>query len=158
MSRAEVDPDRPHPVVVSGRAHALPASVWPTRLREALTAAVAQYLTERSDLPAPVAQRAGELAAAGQLHGNPTFVALDRDQLRFYGEAAVEELSEAGPYLPYHRWAINEDPEAPSRHVTSTGRPDHCLVCGVVRHPLMLWARAIAAGPCPGPSKPRPQP
>jgi hypothetical protein len=37
---------------------------------------------------------------------------------------------------PYHRWAINEDPDAPSVHVTSTGRPDHCLACGVVRYPL----------------------
>ncbi len=51
---------------------------------------------------------------------------------------------------PHHRWAINEDPNAPSRHQTSTGRPDHCLTCGVVRYPLSRWASDIAAGPCPG--------
>jgi hypothetical protein len=49
---------------------------------------------------------------------------------------------------PYHRWTINEDPDAPSVHVTSTGRPDHCLACGVVRYPLVRWAQDLAAGPC----------
>jgi len=50
---------------------------------------------------------------------------------------------------PYHRWAINEDPEAPSRYRTSKGHPDHCLACGVVRYPLAKWAKDMAAGPCP---------
>ena len=51
---------------------------------------------------------------------------------------------------PFHRWAINEDPGAPSVHLTSSGQPDHCLVCGVVRYPLTRWGQAIAAGPCIG--------
>jgi hypothetical protein len=51
---------------------------------------------------------------------------------------------------PLHRWAINEDPGAPSQFETSTGRPDYCLTCGVVRWPLSPWAQIIAAGPCPG--------
>jgi hypothetical protein len=49
-----------------------------------------------------------------------------------------------------HRWAINEDPGAPSAYQTSSGWPDHCLVCGIVRWPLVKWAQDIAAGPCPG--------
>lgn len=49
---------------------------------------------------------------------------------------------------PYHRWSQNEYPssfyEEGRKH-----RPDHCLVCGVVRHPLSKWAEELAAGPCP---------
>jgi hypothetical protein len=53
------------------------------------------------------------------------------------------------PEPPYHRWAINEDPGAPSAWQTSTGRPDYCLACGVVRYPLTRSAQDLAAGPCP---------
>lgn len=68
------------------------------------------------------------------------------------GEAvtAEEERPEEIPQ-PWHRWAINEDPDAPSRYQTSRGRPDHCLTCGIVRYPLSQWAQDWAAGPCPGP-------
>jgi hypothetical protein len=52
---------------------------------------------------------------------------------------------------PYHRWAVNEDPAAPNAYQTSTGRPDHCLTCGVVRWALLAWVQELAAGPCPGP-------
>jgi hypothetical protein len=54
-----------------------------------------------------------------------------------------------------HRWAINEDPAAPSVHETSDGKPDHCLVCGIVRYPLHPRARAVAEGPCMGPARRR---
>lgn len=60
----------------------------------------------------------------------------------------AETLSE--PVSAFHKWAINEDPNAPSVHRTSTGRPDHCLTCGIVRYPLVEWAQKLAEAPCPG--------
>jgi hypothetical protein len=53
------------------------------------------------------------------------------------------------PLPPYHRWAVNEDPNAPNAYITSRGQNDHCLMCGIVRWPLSPWANRIAAGPCP---------
>jgi hypothetical protein len=52
------------------------------------------------------------------------------------------------PPQPWHRWAINEDPAAPTPYLTSTDRPDHCLACGVVRWPVTYGAQMRAAGPC----------
>ena len=57
------------------------------------------------------------------------------------------------PPQPWHCWAINEDPGAPNAHQTSTGKPDHCLACGVVRWPLTYVAIMRAAGPCQNPRK-----
>lgn len=62
-----------------------------------------------------------------------------------------DQARSATPPAPFHRWAANEDPNAPSRYRMSDGTPDHCLTCGVVRYPLMTWAQELAAGACRGP-------
>jgi hypothetical protein len=49
------------------------------------------------------------------------------------------------PLRPWHRWARNEDVNFDLKN-----RPDHCIVCGIVRYPLASrWAEEIASGPCP---------
>lgn len=93
-ARPDMVVDRhPYPVVVSGRPHALPADVWPRKLREGLADAVRAYLLATGEDEA-TADRAAELAVAGQVPQGASVVTMTRDQLAFYAGLAGREADQ----------------------------------------------------------------